>query len=200
MQRRSALGATLILMFLIALSTSRIDEAQAAALDVRFEWKTYPIERGAPSAMTVTAINKEAQLLQLFFVGLGFDWMPKDTFFYSPESSTPRNMTQYASVSFDIGFSVPEDVKPGFHEARVIVDWAKLAGDTWNRTAIVYLIPNVEIVVKSQQGGLPLSTTTIAIIIIIGAILLLERRRIQAVIGKRIKKEAKPKKPPEELE
>jgi len=137
--------------------------------------------------------------MQLYFVGLSFDWMAKDTYFYSPESAAPKNVTQYGSASFDIGFSVPDDVNPGVHEARVIIDWAMLTGDTWNRTAIVYVIPNVEIVVKSQ-GGLPLSTTTIAIIIIIAAILVLERKRIQAVIGKRIKREAKPKKPTEELE
>jgi len=194
------LGAMLILVFLIALSTTRMDEAQAAGLDVRFGFKPHPIERGVPSALTVTAANKEAPLIQLFFVGLGFDWMQKDTYFYSPESSTPKNITQYASVSFDIGFSVPEDVKPGLHEARVVVDWATLTGDTWNRTAVVYVITNVEIVVKSQGVVWPLSTTATAIIIIIAAILLLERKRIQAVIGKRIKREAKPKKPPEELE
>jgi len=197
MQPRSMLGLMLILMFLIALSTSRIDEAQATALDIRFGWKAYPIERGVPSALTVTAVNQGAQLMQLFFVGLGFDWMPKDTYFYSPESASPKNVTQQASVSFEIGFSVPDDVNPGPHEARVIVDWGTLTGDTWNRTAIVYLMPNIEI---KSQGSWPLSTTTIAIIIIIAAILVLERKRIQAVIGKRIKREAKPKKPTEELE
>ena len=49
------------------------------------------------------------------------------------------------------------------------------------------------------KSGFPLSTTTIAIIIIV-AILVLETERIQAVIGKRIKREAEPSKPPEELE
>lgn len=186
----------LILMFLVALSTSRIHETQAAGLDVRFAWKTYPIERGVPSALAVTAVNKDTPLIQLFFVGLNFDWMQNNTYHYSPESATQRNVTQYASVSFDIGFTVPDDVKPGLHDARVIVDWAV----DGNRTGIIYLLKNVEIIIKSQQAGWLPNTTTIAIIIIIGAILLLERKRIQAVVGKRIKREAKPKKPPEELE
>jgi uncharacterized membrane protein SirB2 len=79
----------------------------------------------------------------------------------------------------------------------VLVDWAV----NGSRTGVVYVLKNVEIIIKSQQTPWwALNTTTIAIIIIIGAILLLERKRIQAVVGKRIKREAKPKKPPEELE
>jgi len=190
----------LIIVFLSGLSALRIDKAHAVALDVRFDWKPYPIERGGTSALIVTGVNREAQLIQLIFVGVGFDWMKQDVYVYSPESATPKNVTQYASVSVEIGFGVPDDVQPGLHDARVLVDWATLTGDTWNRTAIVYLIKNVEIVIKSQGGGIQPNTTTIAIIIIVAAILVLERKRIQAFVGKRIRREARPSKPPEELE
>jgi len=172
-------------------------EAQSVPLDVKIKWKAYPIERGVSNAITVTVANKGAALLQLFSVGLQFDWMKKDTYIVSGESRTPKNVTQYGAVSFDIGFQVADDVSPGQHEARLNLKYATFVNGTWGRKALVYVIPNVQIVVKP---GFSLNTTIITIIIIIVAILVLERKRIQAVIGKRMKREAKPSKPPEELE
>ena len=196
MSRRRILSAAIILLLAIALSLPRMIEAQSP-LDVKTKWKAYPIERGVPNAITVTVVNKGAALLQVFSVGLRFDWMKKDTYIITKESTTPKNVTQYGAVSFDIGFQVADDVSLGQHEASLYLKYATFVNGTWGRKALVYIIPNVEIVGKS---GFPLSTTTIAIIIIIVAILVLERKRIQAVIGKRIKREAEPSKPPEELE
>ena len=196
MTPRRILSAAVILLLAIALGLPGMIEAQSP-LDVKIKWKTYPIERRVPNAITVTVANKGAAPLQLLSVGLRFDWMKKDTYIVSEESKTPKNVTHYGGVSFDIGFQVADDVSLGKHEASLYLKYATFVNGTWGRKALVYIIPNVEIVGKS---GFPLSTTTIAIIIIIVAILVLERKRIQAVIGKRIKREAEPSKPPEELE
>jgi hypothetical protein len=94
------------------------DEASATV-----NWENFVFYQGDVAPARITFISNFSQPLEIYYVGINFDWMAEDNFQGRDFSANPITVPSYGSHTFDLMvFQIPFDVSAGVHEYFVGID------------------------------------------------------------------------------
>ena len=183
----------LILILIFALQPkSPIIGLENKAYIINWQWvdgKKLP--QGASSSIEITITNVSNGTMQLWFVGLRFDWMKPNVFLIGSGSERNKTLERLESISYSIAFSVPENVSLGLHEAIVLVDYSvRLNGEWSNRTAVAHPIA-IEVIKSTKADTFDFQRILMDAFIIVLAVLAIElaRSRIKSRKNKSVQTE-----------
>ncbi len=107
-------------------STSALEENEATVTAI---WLNLPINQGNIETVTIFFVNNSPEELQIYFVGIHFDWMETDQFVGNNLSSDPVIVPSSETHSFNtIAVDIPADVSLGSHSYYIGIDG--LEGET----------------------------------------------------------------------
>ncbi|MEJ2272889.1 MAG: hypothetical protein P8X91_10580 [Candidatus Bathyarchaeota archaeon] len=113
---------SIISAFLIG-PTIALEENEATATAF---WLTEPINQGSIETVTIFFVNNSPQELQIYLVGLHFDWMETDQFVGNNLSNDPVVIPSYESYNFNsIAVDIPENYRSS--EAQSLLGQAQNA-------------------------------------------------------------------------
>lgn len=114
--RRDALSLTVFLLASICLASAFPGYALSDGLRLNLVWRDGDaLPPGSVSIVDVTVTNGFDRDVTLRFVGVRFDWMDEGVYLYGGGSERPHMLGSGESITFGIGFNVPEEVEPGPH-------------------------------------------------------------------------------------
>ena len=104
-------------VFLLAFACSAsLSYALSGGLGLNLAWRDGDaLPPGSVSIVDVTVTNGFDGGVTLRFVGVRFDWMDEGVYLYGGGSEKPHMLNPGESITFGIGFNVPERVEPGPH-------------------------------------------------------------------------------------
>ena len=112
-------------------STNALEENEATATAL---WLNQPVNQGSIETVSIFFVNNSPQILQIYLVGIHFDWMDADQFVGNNLSDDPAIVPSNETYTFNlITVDIPEDASLGSHSYYVGIDG--LEGDTsfsWN--------------------------------------------------------------------
>jgi hypothetical protein len=86
-------------------------------------WDSLLFYRGEVASARITFISNFSQPIEIFYVGINFDWMSPDNFQGRDLSANPITVPGHGSHSFDIMvFQIPVNASLGVHDYFVGVD------------------------------------------------------------------------------
>jgi len=182
----------LILMLVFMLQPkSPINSLENKAYIINWQWVDgKKLAQGKSSSIEITITNISNGTMQLWFVGLRFDWMKPNVFFIGSGSEKNKTLERLESISYSIAFSIPENASLGLHEAIILVDYNLKLDNGWtNRTAIAHPL-NIEVTTPTpvEYDVFTFNIQRIIMdlfIIVIGiTIIELERERIKSIYKK----------------
>ncbi|MEJ2242088.1 MAG: hypothetical protein P8Y18_08100 [Candidatus Bathyarchaeota archaeon] len=120
-----------IITTLLIGPTNALEENEATA---SVFWLTEPINQGSIETVTIFFVNNSPQELQIYLVGLHFDWMETDQFVGNNLSDNPVVIPSYDSYTFNsIGVDIPADASLGSHSYYIGIDGLEDGEDfSWN--------------------------------------------------------------------
>lgn len=131
---------SIISAFLIG-PTIALEENEATATAF---WLTEPINQGSIETVTIFFVNNSPQELQIYLVGLHFDWMETDQFVGNNLSNDPVVIPSYESYTFNsIAVDIPADTSLGSHNYFVGIDGLEGGEDfSWNSPTFNLIVQN----------------------------------------------------------
>ncbi len=113
--------------------------------------------RGEMSSVHIQFTSKTEKSLEIYNVGIHFDWMDKDQLYGISFSSNPKTVVSMKSVVFDIiNYTVPNTASFGAHTYYIGVDGYDADGNPFSWTSDDRTI----YVVSPSTSGEPTSTPT----------------------------------------
>ncbi len=124
---------TLIVMMFSVSLVSALEQNEASIVA---EMPGYDRVRGEMSSVHIQFTSKTEKTLEIYKVGIHFDWMDKDQLYGISFSSDPKTVASMKSVVFDIiNYTVPNDVSFGAHTYYIGVDGSDEAGNPFSWTS-----------------------------------------------------------------
>jgi hypothetical protein len=109
--------AILVLNFGLVLG---IDSDDAS---VSVNWDNLVYYQGDVAPARITFTSNFSQPLDIYYVGVNFDWMSEDNFQGRDLSANPITVPSYGSYAFDLMvFQIPFDASVGIHEYFIGID------------------------------------------------------------------------------
>jgi hypothetical protein len=193
--RLGTIARVLAAAILVSILISSV-AAQRSPVNVKVD-VTQPLQIGQINITTVTITDVSNTTVQLFFVGIHFEW---DTVWYiGGHSAEGALLNPNEQISYTISIGVPANATAGVHKLYTIVKCRWLQGGNWTSEYDQYWVEDVQVGGTSTTQSTPTGPSQTlppnAIILIISATaigLLLERHRIRQALGKLKKREDEP--------
>lgn len=122
-------------------STTALEDNEAS---VSVYWLNQPINQGNIETVTIFFVNNSPEELQIFLVGLHFDWMESDQFVGNNLSNNPVIVPSSESFTFNpIAVDIPADASLGSHNYYVGVDGLEGGSNfEWNSQTFTLVVQN----------------------------------------------------------
>ena len=115
------------------VSALNADEASVSLF-----WSSQTVYQGDTITVRITFQSNSADQLNIYYIGLHFDWMPSDAFYGRDLSANPMPIPSSGNYMFDpIAIQIPANVSTGSHSYFVGVDGTQGSSSsfTWNSSA-----------------------------------------------------------------
>jgi len=106
-----------------ALSINLVSALNPDEASVSLSWSSQTYYQGDSMIFRITFQSNSPDVLQIYKIGLQFDWMPSDAFYGRDLSAAPVSILGYGNYTFDyMTISVPFNVSAGSHSYFVGID------------------------------------------------------------------------------
>jgi|GEM_PF-1359628 len=123
MSKLSKLVFAILFSSILILNTGLVLGIEPDEASITISWDSSQLNRGEVGIARITFISNFSQPIQIYYIGINFDWMESDTFQGQDLSNNPVTIPSYGSHSFDLMlFQIPTSITVGSHHYFVGID------------------------------------------------------------------------------
>ena len=114
---------TCVFSLVLILNLSFVFAINSNEASVNVSWDTETYYQGDVAPARITFVSNFSQPLEIYYIGINFDWLDLDNFQGSDLSENPVTVPSYGAHSFDVLlFQIPIDASIGEHDYFVGID------------------------------------------------------------------------------